>query len=260
LNDCLFNKNFVKWYSCPMRYAIVSDIHGNLEAFLSVLGNLHENGGFDQIWCLGDIVGYGPDPHSCIELLRKQNQISVAGNHDLASVGMRDVFDFNRYAVMATEWTKLQLTEEDKNYLCSLPKSVIEGDFTLVHGSPRDPISEYIMSEKIAEENFRYFETKYCLVGHSHIPLVFASVEGGAVFLPIEDQAYITLENRRLIINPGGVGQPRDSDPRASYAIYDSDHERIFYYKVEYEVSVTQQKMQEAGLPEFLVSRLSYGR
>ena len=243
-----------------MRYAIISDIHSNLEAFQSVLGDLDEKGEFDKIWCLGDIVGYGPDPHSCIELLRKQNQISVAGNHDLASIGLRDTFDFNRYAVIAADWTKRQLTDEDIKYLSSLPEKLIEADFTLVHGSPRDPINEYVLSERVAEENFNYFETKYCLVGHSHVPLIFASIGSEAILLNIERESYLLLNKERLIINPGGVGQPRDNDPRASYAIYDSDSGRIFHRKVEYDISATQEKMQEAGLPEFLISRLSYGR
>jgi predicted phosphodiesterase len=243
-----------------MRYAIISDIHSNLEAFRSVLDDLNAKGGFDKIWCLGDIVGYGPDPHSCIELLREQDQISVAGNHDLAAVDLRDTFDFNRFAVAAADWTKLQLSDEDVKFLSSLPEKIVESDFTLVHGSPRDPINEYIASERIAEENLHYFETRYCLVGHSHVPLIFASIGREAVLLKIEGEDYLPLNEQRLIINPGGVGQPRDSDPRASYAIYDSEARRLFLHKVEYDVNATQGKMKRAGLPEFLISRLGYGK
>ncbi len=156
-----------------MRYAILGDIHSNLAALTAVLEDLNKRGGFDKIWCLGDIVGYGPEPHECIELLKQFNHLCVAGNHDWAAIGNIDTNDFNEDAALANNWTSNQLIPSDKDYIKSLELIVVEGDFTLVHGSPREPIWEYLISTKIAQDNLKFFETRICLVGHSHIPLVF---------------------------------------------------------------------------------------
>ena len=241
-----------------MRYAILADIHGNLAAFKAVLDDIEGRGGVDEIWCLGDIIGYGPEPSECIALLRDHDHLCVAGNHDWAAIGMVDVSDFNPDAAAACLWTGRQLSEDDVAYVGSLPLVLTRGEFTIVHGSPREPTWEYVVSVPSAVANFRVFDTRYCLVGHSHVPLVFELVE--ETCLVRELPAELELGENRLIINPGGVGQPRDGDPRAAYAVYDEDRGVVYHYRVPYDIEVTQRKMVECGLPRFLVSRLSIGR
>ena len=243
-----------------MRYAILGDIHANLTAFKAVLEDIEESGGFDEIWCLGDIVGYGPEPHACIEILQQYRHVCVAGNHDWASIGKIDTSNFNPDAARADEWTAQQLTTYDVNYLKNLPVKLTLGDFTLVHGSPRQPIWEYLLSTEGACDNFSYFDTNFCLVGHSHVPLIFRANENNTCFVAkAPDVLRLEVENHRLIINPGSVGQPRDGDRRASYALYDSDAKSIYHNRVNYDISVTQKKMLDYKLPLPLVFRLNYG-
>ncbi|MDD5311987.1 MAG: metallophosphoesterase family protein [Dehalococcoidia bacterium] len=243
-----------------MKYLVVADIHSNLEAFQAVLDDVNENyGGFDHIWCLGDIVGYGPSPSQCIKLLHEFDYTCVCGNHDQAAVGKLDTSDFNADAASANEWTARQLSEDERQFLLDLPEVVIEGEFTIVHGSPRAPVWEYITSALSAAESFRHFDTKYCLVGHTHVPFVFEQDEVSVNEGYLGSGDMLVLGGNRLIINPGGVGQPRDRDPRASYAVYDSEKNIVYHYRVSYDVSATQEKMEEAGLPGFLISRLGWG-
>lgn len=247
-----------------MHYAILADIHSNLVAFQAVLRDMDDKGKADEIWCLGDIVGYGPEPHACIELLRQYKHICVAGNHDWAAIGKLDISDFNPYATQAILWTRQQLSAGDVDYLQNLPQRMKRNDFTLVHGSPRYPIWEYLepgwLTTEDVEDNFNRFDTKFCLVGHSHKPIVFQQDSSGRYFVGrIPSEIKVSSQNNRLIINPGGVGQPRDGDPRASYAIYDSDAQVVYHYRVNYDISATQQKMLEYNLPLPLIERLSYG-
>ena len=243
-----------------MRYVIVADIHANLAAFLAVLVDIQHRGEVGEVWCLGDIVGYGPDPHQCIELLRQTNHICVAGNHDLAAIGKIDVSEFNPDAAVACRWTAKQLTPRDIDYLNGLPQVIEKDDFTLVHGSPREPIWEYVLSISAARENFAHFRSKFCLLGHSHVPLVFRYGEAGSCsFSRFSTNVELVLGKERLIINPGAVGQPRDGDPRASYAIYDSETGQVKLYRVSYDIGATQAKMVEQRLPMRLVARLSHG-
>lgn len=244
-----------------MRYAIIADIHGNLAAFQAVLHDIDGRGGVGRIWCLGDVVGYGPDPCECIELLRRHDHVCVAGNHDWAALGKADLEDFNPEAAAASVWTMEHLCSEELGYLGNLPLSLTEGDFTLVHGSPREPVWEYLLTIYSARISFDYFQTKYCLVGHSHVPLVFElSADGMDCLLrEVSPDTTFKLEGNRLIINPGGVGQPRNGDPRASYALYDSEQGVISYYRVSYDIATTQQRMREKSLPQRLITRLSYG-
>jgi len=242
-----------------MRYAILADIHANLDALTAVLGDVEQQGGVDEIWCLGDIVGYGPDPHECIELLRQHRHVCVAGNHDWAAIGKISTADFNPDAALACHWTAGQLSQEDIQYLENLPLAIDKDVFTLVHGSPREPIWEYVISTSIARENFSFFRSPYCLVGHSHVPLVFKEDNGSCTFSRLVDNIGLALGESRLIINPGGVGQPRDGDPRASYAIYDSDTRMVRLYRIPYDVAAVQDRMMEKGLPVRLVTRLQHG-
>jgi predicted phosphodiesterase len=266
-----------------MRYAIISDIHANLTAFRAVLNDLDH---VDRFWCLGDVVGYGPDPNECVELLRKLPHIAVAGNHDWAVIGELPLSDFNNDARHACEWTRKQLTPANETYLIQLPTTVVQGNFTLVHGSPREPVWEYLLYPRAAQQNFAHFQTDYCLVGHTHVPTVFQGPwhmerVDGSVTRPFhqilatlgQDPAFesdlpealvrpdepLPLGTRRLIINPGSVGQPRDGNPQASYAIYDTEQNTIEYRRVPYPVEETQARMEAAGLSRRLIGRLSLG-
>lgn len=243
-----------------MRALIVSDVHANLEAFQAVLTDAEERSGFDQIWSLGDLVGYGPDPGACIELIRQYDGQAVAGNHDLAAIGKLSTEAFNVHALAAAQWTIEQLTEDHKKYLGGLPLKIETDNFTLAHGSPRDPVWEYVVSPGSAAANFGHFETDRCLVGHSHIPFICRPQEETAVFQQFPLDTAIELGTDRLIINPGGLGQPRDGDPRATYAIYDSDAGTAYHHRAEYDIPKTQEKMADHGLPEFLAVRLASGR
>ena len=244
-----------------MHYAIISDIHANLAAFTAVLDDIERRGGVEKVWCLGDIVGYGPDPHECLELLRQTNHVGIAGNNDWAAIGKIDTAEFNPDAAAACHWTAQQLSSADVAYLKNLPLIIQEGDFTLAHGSPREPIWEYLTSTGAAKENFAYFKTQFCLVGHSHVPLVFSYSESGVCSsIQFLTNIGLALGRNRLIINPGGVGQPRDGNPQASYAIYDSEIRLVRLYRVPYDIRATQDRMVERGLPMRLVARLSHGR
>ena len=239
--------------------AIISDIHSNLEALRVVLKAV-DAAGADEAVCLGDIVGYGPEPRQCIELVKKYCAVCVAGNHDLGAIGKLALASFNPDAAFACRWTAQQLSPDDIEYLGSLPSVIEKGDFTLVHGSPREPIWEYLISKGNAQENFTYFKTKFCLVGHSHIPLIFKQDENGSCsFIPLSVSIGQVLGKSRMIVNPGGVGQPRDGDPMASYAIYDSDSGVVRLYRVAYDINATQVKMVKNNLPMRLVVRLEHG-
>lgn len=243
-----------------MRYAIIADIHGNLDAFQAVLEDIEERGEVEEIWCLGDVVGYGPEPHECVEMLRQYRHICIAGNHDLAAAGRLDTSYFHAEAAEAIHWTAGKLNPGDVNYLKNLPLTSVREDFTLAHGSPREPFWEYILSPPTAAVNFNFFNTRFCLVGHSHVPMLFdLDREGFCNLQQLPEELSLGQEGKRLIINPGGVGQPRDADPRASYAILDTDQSILRHYRVEYDVPAVQRKMTNLGLPSRLIKRLSHG-
>jgi diadenosine tetraphosphatase ApaH/serine/threonine PP2A family protein phosphatase len=243
-----------------MRCLVLSDIHSNLEAFRAVL---EDAGPVDEVWCLGDVVGYGPDPNGCVELLRSLSHLCIAGNHDWATLGKLDLSDFNPDAREANLWNREQLIAENLAYLDERPESLVVGDFTLSHGSPRHPIWEYIIYTSTAQTNFDFFDTPYCLAGHTHTPVVFRLQDRDGEELceplaPSHAKALI-LNEGRYIINPGSVGQPRDGDPRASYAILDTEALSVEHRRVGYPVEETQAKMMERNLPLRLVLRLGYG-
>ena len=244
-----------------MRIVIVADIHSNLEAFEAVSEHAASGGAIDRLWCLGDVVGYAADPAACIALLRRHPHTAVVGNHDLAAVGELGTGDFNPVAARAAAWTGEHLSAEEHQYLSSLPFVVVEDDFTMVHGSLRWPEWEYLLSADAAAEHLRLQETPYSLVGHSHVPFVVAEEEGSLpTMVPLNDGDVVKLGEGRLIINPGGVGQPRDGDPRASYAVYDSAARTLTLHRVEYDLGKAQRKIREVGLPPDLAERLAYGR
>jgi len=239
-----------------MRYLVLSDIHSNLAALEAVLA---EAGEVDQVWCLGDVVGYGPDPNECVERISSLPHLCVVGNHDWGTLGKLDLNDFNAYARRACLWNREQLSAENREYLDSLDELIVEGDFTLVHGSPRSPIWEYVMSPGEAAHSFAFFDTPYCLVGHTHVPGIFVERSASCEAVLVQEGRPMPLGRERMIINPGGVGQPRDGDPRAAYLILDTDSMTVEHRRVEYPIEVTQEKMRKAGLPRRLIDRLDYG-
>ena len=241
-----------------MRILIISDIHANLTAFEAVLADAKDQ--WDKIWCLGDVVGYGPDPNECVALLREHDHISLTGNHDWAALGRIDISTFNQDARTAIEWTQNALTEESIAYLNPIEPNDLKGDFTLAHGSPREPVWEYITDSFIAWENFDHFDTPYCLVGHTHYPVVFEQDEEyGALAYHADYARPIQLDEKRMIINPGSVGQPRDSDPRAAYALLDLETMMWQHKRIPYDIAATQQRMAAHELPQRLIARLQYG-
>jgi diadenosine tetraphosphatase ApaH/serine/threonine PP2A family protein phosphatase len=376
-----------------MRYAIFTDIHANLEALETVLAKIDElskEKPIDQIWFLGDLVGYGPNPNECIEKLCERTDVIIAGNHDWAAVGKLDLDDFSAAARISAEWTAKELTPEHREFLRNLPERLEIDQCTLVHGSPYGPLWEYLTSEVLAERSFQYFNSRYCLVGHTHVPVIFQqpytlaneptekldpldeeTAEMSAVVLTSQQAelaeralleaeheastqaALVTAENTeedastthlngkepgetpvapdeesedgtghefvayeitdkttpendilhaedrlndeieellellglsqsmvqvtnemltppehqwgppekyRAIVNPGGVGQPRDGDPRAAFMVYDSEQNTFDFYRIPYEFEKTQEKIILAGLPQYLAVRLAYGR
>ncbi len=242
-----------------MRVLVISDIHANLTALETVLADA---GDYDAAWCLGDLVGYGPDPNECVERVRAlPNLQCLIGNHDKAALGEIDLALFNADARQAVSWTQETLTNEAHAYLESLPEAVEIGKYTLVHGSPRQPVWEYILDRNIAAQTFPYFATPYCLVGHTHSPVIFTESSDGppAPEKRLRPGERLTLGRNRRILNPGSVGQPRDSIPDASYAVLDFEAAVWEARRVPYDVAATQARMASQELPERLIARLAYG-
>ena len=245
-----------------MQILIVSDIHANLFALDAVI---QDAGSFEQVWCLGDIVGYGPQPNECIERLREFDLISLAGNHDLGAVGKAAMWDFSRDAQDALFWTRHALTTQNMDWLNSLSGTtqLMEHGITLTHASPRDPVWEYIISREIAKENLEFFSTPFCLNGHTHQPIIFRKPWDGLKVmeerLRVNEPVHL-VPHDRVFINPGSVGQPRDEDPRAAYALLDLDTMTLTHRRVMYDVSATQQLMKNAKFSNRLIRRLRFGQ
>jgi len=245
-----------------MRIAIMSDVHSNLEGLQAVLERAEAGGPVDAVWCLGDIVGYGPEPSQVVAELRRRRLTAVAGNHDLAACGRMGVEEFNRAAADAVQWTGEQLSGAEGDFLRGLPLTAIAGSFTLVHGSLRYPQWEYLLSGEQALAQFELQTTPYSLVGHSHLPFWIEEEAPGRTpaFHRADDGASLNLGERRLIVNPGSCGQPRDGDPRASFILYDDGAAAVTWHRVEYDIAETQRKMRRAGLDTWLTERLAFGQ
>jgi diadenosine tetraphosphatase ApaH/serine/threonine PP2A family protein phosphatase len=240
-----------------VRYAILSDIHANLEALTAVLTDAA--GVTDAVLCLGDIVGYGADPEACVDLVGERAQAVVAGNHEYGVIGRMDLGWFNTYARAAVEWTATRLDREHHAWLTSLPLKTEVDDATLVHASPDRPEEwDYLVSAEDGFAAFEAFGTRLCFVGHSHQPAHWSlgssgpDHEPGGVDIPLE-------AGRRYIVNVGSVGQPRDRDPRAAYAVWDVPARRVVVRRVPYDVTAARRKILAAGLPRMLGDRLSIG-
>jgi diadenosine tetraphosphatase ApaH/serine/threonine PP2A family protein phosphatase len=244
-----------------MKYAIISDIHGNTEALRAVLEDIGRNGGADGYWCLGDVTGYGPEPGECIAMLKDLVSVCVAGNHDRGSIERLELSVFNPLGQQALRWMWKHLNGAEKVWLGTLPTSAEDGDYTLVHASPSDPLLEYVLSTGIAERNFPFFKTKYCFIGHTHLPMVY-KLEGGSLCTatPLTPAIGLTMGDTKMMINPGSVGQPRDGDARASYGVLDTEASMFRLHRVAYDIEATQAKIMKAGLPVQLATRLEQGR
>ncbi len=248
-----------------MKTAFISDIHANLEALEVVLEDIREQAA-DRILCLGDIVGYGPDPNPCVALVRKVSEATVIGNHDWAALGRMDTIAFNEYARAAADWTSNSLDAHSREYLSLLPlDKVLDGGIRLVHASPLEPERwTYVLSFREAGRQFEAFEERLCFIGHSHLPIVIQEKDGEGedrlVAREYPDHEPFALQaGSRYIINVGSVGQPRDRDPRAAYVIYDDEADSVLLRRLEYPVPVVQEKIRGSGLPDFLAQRLSDG-
>lgn len=242
-----------------MRIAIVSDVHSNIEALDAVLAHAESGGAVDAVWCTGDLVGYGPDPNAVIDRLRDAGAVCIAGNHDLAATGRMDDGEFNPMAATATRWTSEALSPEHRDWLAALPLVHVEGEFTLVHGSLREPEWEYLLSGEQALAQFALQDTHASIVGHSHIQFYAVEDDVMPALTEVRDGGALALGEARVILNPGGAGQPRDGDPRAPYMLYDDAARAITWHRVPYDFTATQRKIIAAGLPKRLADRLAVG-
>jgi predicted phosphodiesterase len=241
-----------------MHYAVLSDVHSNLEALDAVLADIQQKKIRDLLF-IGDAVGYGPNPNECLNQLAEKCKVLLAGNHDWGAVGLTDISYFNEYARYAVEWTQMVITEENKKVLKSFPitKELRDEDILLVHSTPKEPGEwHYFLTLWDAEINFQYFNNKFCFLGHSHQPFIIEKLPSGEL-MTYKNTAKIR-KNKRYIINAGSVGQPRDGDPRACYAVIND--EEVALMRVSYDIVSVQKKMKKEKLPFALIERLSVGR
>jgi len=243
-----------------MRVAIASDIHGNRQAFEAVIAAAEADGA-EELWCLGDLVGYGAEPDACVALAEAHCAICLAGNHDLAVVEVLSLDDFSRGAALAAYWTREVIRPETREYLLSLkPQSEAEG-LGLFHASPRDPVWEYVLSALAAELCFDATDFRISFIGHSHVALSFHRPEGEpATGTTRREGAEVDLATGEWLINPGSVGQPRDGDPRAAWLVLDTDAWTANWRRAEYDVAAAQAAIRAANLPDSLAERLQYGQ
>jgi predicted phosphodiesterase len=244
-----------------MRIAIISDIHANLDALEAAFADI-ETQQIDEVVCLGDVVGYGPNPNECIALVNKRCPVTLLGNHDAAAIGKLSTQHFNIHAKIAIEWTSEHLSEQSRTFLENLPITKTLDDRTYVHATPYEPkMWYYITSLEEAAFNFQFFGSIFCFVGHTHIPMIIVLDERKELYVHQGDHIdYGDLKNSRLLINVGSVGQPRDRNPNLCYSIIDSGAQRFEYRRIPYDIARVQAKMRKAKLPEFLALRLQEGR
>jgi diadenosine tetraphosphatase ApaH/serine/threonine PP2A family protein phosphatase len=239
------------------RVAVISDVHGNRRALEAVLAAVDADAP-DELWCLGDLVGYGPRPNECCSLVGERADVCLAGNHDLVVLGSLDTSDFAGDAAAAARWTRGVLTREAREFLAALEPTARREGAALFHGSAEDPVWEYVLTEDAARRTLDATSEPLVLVGHSHVPLAisYAGDELAGGLAP--DRTEVELGEARWLLNPGSVGQPRDGDPRAAYLLLEPG--RASFRRVEYAIERTQAEMREAGLPEPLVARLAHGQ
>ena len=241
-----------------MKYAVIGDIHGNLEAFTEVIADANEKG-VDEFLCVGDVVGYGANPAECIKQIQELGCITVAGNHDYAACEKTDISVFNEFARSAVEWTRGILSKEEITYLAGLPFTHCFDSFSIVHASFYTPENWcYVFTRKDAYLNFKEQPTDVAFIGHSHVPGIFYLYNGFIKF--IEATNLVFEKGIKYLVNVGSVGQPRDNNPSASYLIFDETTRSIEFRRVSYDIKKTQEKILSNGLPEILATRLEWGR
>jgi len=239
-----------------MRIAVLSDIHANLHALDAVLESA---GVVDAIWHLGDVVGYGPEPDAVVERLRAIGATGVKGNHDAAAAGGSEIEWFNPDARRAMEWTRATISAGTRAWLGALPQTLAHGDCTLAHGSPREPIWEYVTSVPVARANLAVLTSRLGLHGHTHIPVAFLEEGGRIEVVSPGDGSVLELRGRRALVNPGSVGQPRDGDPRSSFLVLDTDADSVSWHRAAYDIATVQAAMRAVELPASLAARLRVG-
>ncbi len=243
-------------YAGPMRALVLSDVHANIVALDAVLAAAPS---VDEVWQLGDIVGYGPEPDAVVDRLRGLGAVGVRGNHDLAAIGGIDIDSFNVDARRAMEWTRTAIGDETRAWLAALPELLVRGDWTLVHGSPRDPIWEYVTSTPVARAAIADLETPFGLHGHTHIPIGYLEEGGVLGTMSPSSGSLLELGGRRALLNPGSVGQPRDGIPAVSWMVVDTDAGTASWHRTSYDIASVQAAMEALHLPPRLVERLAYG-
>jgi len=242
-----------------MKFAFFSDVHANLTALEAVVLDFRAEK-IDRIHFLGDAVGYGPNPNECVELINQIAEIKLMGNHDYAALGLMQTDYFNQYAAESINWTRNSLTKKTIEILNKFQVKAEIDDLLLVHSSPKEPeLWHYILDMEDVEQNFNHFDKRICLVGHTHRPFLVSRDEEGNCTISTKSEEKIR-QDRRYLINIGSVGQPRDSDPRSCYLIFDSEQQTVKLKRVAYDLGATQRQMARLGLPEYLIERLAVGR
>ena len=243
-----------------MKVAVVSDIHSNRQAFEAVLEAVADSDA-TELWCLGDIVGYGADPDACVELVRRHVAVCLAGNHDIAVAGELPLDEFTRGASLAAQWTREVIAPGNLSFLAELQPRGEEGRIGLYHASPRDPVWEYVLSALLAELCLDVQAQRVCLIGHSHVASSFVRYEGEpATGEPRREGTELDISTGEWLLNPGSVGQPRDGDPRAAWLLLDLDGDAVSYQRTPYDVAGAAAAIRAARLPDSLAERLEYGQ
>ncbi len=243
-----------------MKLAIVTDIHGNKHAFEAALDAI-EKSDCEELWCLGDIVGYGADPDACVELARRHAAVCLAGNHDLGVTGHLPLAQFSRGAALAAKWTQEVIQPETREFLSALVPANVDEAVGLYHASPRDPIWEYVLSPLQAEMCFDVQAQRVCLIGHSHVALSFSRKPGVTTSGETRNEGdVLDISEGEWLLNPGSVGQPRDGDPRAAWLELDIEAWTATYHRAEYDIEGAAAAIRAARLPDSLADRLSFGQ
>jgi predicted phosphodiesterase len=243
-----------------MRVAICTDIHGNRQAFEAVIAAA-EQAGAEELWCLGDLVGYGAEPDACVALAAEHCAICLVGNHDLAVVGEISLEEFSRGAALAARWTQEVISEDTREFLLARKPAGSGAGIGLFHASPRDPIWEYVLSGLTAELCFDETEFRVSLIGHSHVALSFNRPDGeAATGTTRREGVELDIAEGRWLINPGSTGQPRDGDPRAAWLLLDTERKSALYCRADYDIAGAQAAIRAANLPDSLAERLQYGQ
>lgn len=243
-----------------MKVAVISDIHANRQAFEAVLDAIADTDA-QEMWCLGDLVGYGGDPDACVELARRHAAVCLAGNHDMAVVGELSLEEFSRGASLAAQWTREVIDPENLAFLASLEPKGREESIGLYHASPRDPVWEYVLSALLAELCLHSQPDRVCLIGHSHVALSFVRNEGElATGEPRRAGTELDISSGEWLLNPGSVGQPRDGDPRAGWLLLDLDEQLAWFKRTTYDIAGAAAAIRAAHLPDSLAERLHYGQ